>query len=312
MTARRLLALVATTGLILAGTLGAPVASAHERPAADRGSIAVGGTVTTPATYSPAELAALEQTMLPDLRDARRAGLTLTGTLLEPLVTASAPVLPAAKNAALRVTLTVSGDGRRRVAVALGELAPNNGNHPALLVPSRGADGRHPGVDLVFPGDRGFSRTVRHVRRIDVAVAAPALPTDVPAGGLRLVSGRKVVTLTAADLERLPAVTRTVAFQSGQGPQQHVETGPTLARVLRAAHLRSGATTTVAAIADDGYVATVTPAEATAGRRPLLLATVEDGVPLDQPRLVTDGDVFGARYVSGVLALEVSAGRGCR
>lgn len=32
----------------------------------------------------------------------------------------------------------------------------------------------------------------------------------------------------------------------------------------------------------------------------------DEVTPLDQPRLVTDGDVFGGRYVTGVLALEIA------
>ncbi|HEX3778357.1 MAG TPA: hypothetical protein VHX38_01730 [Pseudonocardiaceae bacterium] len=41
------------------------------------------------------------------------------------------------------------------------------------------------------------------------------------------------------------------------------------------------------------------------GGRPLLLSTAEDGTALAQPRLVTDGDVEGGRYVSGVVVLQI-------
>lgn len=309
----KIFTLATTAGLLLAGATGVPAsASVHQRTAHHDRGVSVAGSVADPTTYSPGQLAALTQTTLPDLRDPRHPGRQLTGTLLEPLVDASGPVLPQAKNARLRVTLTVSGRHSRAVAVTVGELDPGNGNHPALLVAHHRAGSRPSGFDLVFPGDRGSSRTVRNVRAVEVEVAAPVLPTDVPAGAVRVVDGPRSVILSPADLHRLPTATRSVAFLSGQGPQQHLETGPRLAAVLRAAHVRAGASSTVAAIAGDGYVATVTPAEATAGRRPLLLATVEDGVPLDQPRLVADGDVSGGRYVTGVLALEVSSARGCR
>jgi hypothetical protein len=56
------------------------------------------------------------------------------------------------------------------------------------------------------------------------------------------------------------------------------------------------------------YVATVTPAEQLVGGRPLQLSLNEDGVALAQPRLVTDGDVHGGRYVSGVVDLYVGTG----
>ena len=310
---RQLLALSTAVGLLLVGAVDIPTAAAEDgRHGA--GGVSVTGAVSRPLSYTPAELAALTQTTLPDLRG-EHLRAQVTGTLLEPLVDASLPVLPDAKNAALRVTVTVKGRCYERVSLALAELAPSNGNHPALLVAGEARGQHRRAVDLVVPGDRGYARTVHQVREIDVAVAAPALPLDVPLGSVRVVAGRRSVTLGAATLAKLPAATRNVAYQSGQGPQQHVETGPALASVLRAARIRSTPTTTVAAIATDGYVAAVSPAEATSGRRPLLLALAEDGVALDRPRLVTDGDVFGARYVTGVVALEVDRerphGHGC-
>ena len=66
--------------------------------------------------------------------------------------------------------------------------------------------------------------------------------------------------------------------------------------------------TWVAAVGSDGYVATVTPAEAWPGGRPLLISLSEDGTPLSAPRLVTDGDIKGGRYVSGVYDLVVGQG----
>ena len=102
--------------------------------------------------------------------------------------------------------------------------------------------------------------------------------------------------------------TESVTFIAGTGTQAHTETGPTLAAVLAAAHVPTGPDTWVAAVGSDGYIATVTPAEATDGDRQLLISTIEDGVALTQPRLVTDGDVKGGRYVSGVFDLLVGDG----
>ena len=59
---------------------------------------------------------------------------------------------------------------------------------------------------------------------------------------------------------------------------------------------------------DDNYTAAVTPAEQFAGGRPLQLSLNEDGVALAQPRLVTDGDVKGGRYVSGVVDIYRGTG----
>jgi hypothetical protein len=64
----------------------------------------------------------------------------------------------------------------------------------------------------------------------------------------------------------------------------------------------------VAAVGSDGYVATVTPAEAFVGGKQLLVSLNEDGVAQAQPRLVVSGDVKGGRYVSGVDNLVVGGG----
>src|SRR5882757_7591678 len=106
------------------------------------------------------------QTTLPDTRSGHGAH-TVTGVPLEALVNTSTPVLPAgAKNGLLRVVVTVSGSGRRDVAVALGELDANFGNHPALLALKEDGHTLGGGPELAFPGDRGFSRTVERVTRV--------------------------------------------------------------------------------------------------------------------------------------------------
>jgi hypothetical protein len=268
----------------------------------------VAGAVGNPGRFTQAELAALPQTRLADHRP-RSDGHELTGVLLQTLIDDARPDLPAVKNAALRVTATAVGR-HRKVTVARGELDPNLGNHPALLVLAR--DG-HPlrGVpQLVFPGDTNRDRTVRHVRRIVVSVAAPDMST-VSEGSLLLAAGHRHVVVSAARLAALPQHTRTVTFVSGSGAQKHVETGPSLAAVLGAARVQTTRTTSVAASATDGYVAAVTPGEASSGGRTLLVSLVQDGAPLTRPRLVVDGDVFGGRYVSDVTVLTVSGAR-CR
>ena len=99
-----------------------------------------------------------------------------------------------------------------------------------------------------------------------------------------------------------------MTFIAGTTSQTDTETGPALAAVLLAAHVLPGLATWVAAVGDDGYVATVTPAEALVGARPLLISLAENGTALPEPRLVADGDVKGGRYVSGVYDLVVGQG----
>lgn len=107
---------------------------------------------------------------------------------------------------------------------------------------------------------------------------------------------------------RLPSQTLTVSFEGPGGEQTHTETGPPLLEVLAVAGVVPTLNTWVAAVGDDNYVATVTPAEQLLGTRPLQLSLVEDGAVLAQPRLVTDGDIKGGRYVSGVVDIYVGTG----
>ena len=301
-----ILAAVLTALLLVGGTVPASATNKiPHRPShpSQARPITVGGQVSTPGSYSPADLAALPQTTLPDVRGPRPRP-DLTGVLLESLVTAAGPQAPAVKNADLRVSIVVAGR-HDAVAATLAELQPRFGNHPALLIDQ--GHGRDAETDLVFPGDRGHRRTVRDVRSITVSIAAPTLPVGLPSGAIQISTDRGTAVLTARRLARLPQLTRTVTFASGSGQQTRVETGPTLADVLRAAHVHTTSTSVVAAIADDSYVSTVTPGEATSGRRTLLVSLQEDGNALGQPRLVTDGDIAGGRYVSGLLGLQVTS-----
>lgn len=298
---RAIVAGALTVPLLLGGTTSAGATEIDRSHHATK--VEVRGAVDNPDTFTRAELAGLPQTTLTDRRP--HAGRhALTGVLLLTLVDGAKPQVPTAKNAVLRVTATVDGTNRE-IAVARGELDPDIGNHPALLVLTR--DGRkvHGAPELVFPDDTNRARTVHDVRRIKVAVATPAATT--PAEGTVVVaSGHRETVLSAARLAALPQRTRTVTYLSGAGEQTRVEIGPSLAAVLRAARLKTTAKTAVAASATDGYVAAVTPGETISGGRPLLLSLVEGGVPLTRPRLVVDGDVFGGRYVSDVTVLTVT------
>lgn len=116
------------------------------------------------------------------------------------------------------------------------------------------------------------------------------------------------MTLSSALLAGLPSETLTVSFAGPGGEQTHTEVGPPLWEVLAVSGVWPGLNTWVAAVGSDNYVATVTPAEQFVGGRPLQLSLAEDGVGLAQPRLVTDGDIKGGRYVSD--AVDVYTGTG--
>lgn len=269
--------------------------------------VRVGGEVATPATYSLSQLAALPNSTYTVHRPEPGGGtVPVQGVNLESLVERSNPVLPAAKNALLRVTVTVQGAAGKRVAFALGELDPNFGNHPAVLALVVGV--RHlRAAALVVPGDTSPRRRIDQVSAVTVGVVG-ATPSAPPPGAVDVRFGSRQVVLRAQELSRLPVAALTVTFIAGATSETDTEQGPPLAEVLEAAQVPIGPTTWVAAVGSDGYVATVTPAEAFVGGRPLLLSRVENGAPLTQPRLVADGDVKGGRYVS--LVVDLVAGQG--
>jgi hypothetical protein len=239
---------------------------------------------------------------------------TDTGVLLETLVMDADPAYPSSllntKNELLRLTVTVKGASYARVTLAVGELDPNFGDHPAVLALTRNGRPMAGGPELVVPGDRTQARFVRAVSRITVGIAsAPATDTSPGAGSpVEVIFGRRTVILTSALLSRLPSETLTVSFAGPGGEQTHTETGPPLWQVLRAAGIRPSLKMWVAAVGSDNYVATVTPAEQFVGGRLLQLSLVEDGVTLAQPRLVADGDVKGGRYVSDVVDIYAGIG----
>jgi hypothetical protein len=270
--------------------------------------VSVAGAVAAPGTYDLSQLPRTTFSTTERWWWGSRTHID-TGVSLEDLVNAAALKLPAAKNAILRVTVTVSGRWDWPVTLALGELDPNFGNHPAYLELTQ--DGRAlPAPELVVPGDTFGARTVPDADQVTVGVQSPGPITPPSAGALTIVDGPFTCVLSAAQLAELPARTLSVTFLAGTANQNHTEVGPTLTEVLRAAHLWFGLNTWMAAVGSDGYVATVTPAEAFVGGRPLLISLNEDGQALAQPRLVTDGDVKGGRYVSGVDNLVVGQGAG--
>ncbi len=231
--------------------------------------------MTSPSTYTISQLAALPQTTASVTVGGRQ--FTDTGVLLETLVTDAGPAYPASllntKNEQLKVTVTVYGSARRHVTFAVGELDPSFGNHPALLALTQNGQPVARGPELVVPGDRAPIRFVPQVSQVTIGIAtAPATDTDPGAGSpVEVIDGHHEVTLTAALLARLPAETLHVSFAGPSGVQTHTEVGPSLLEVLAIAGVVPTLNTWVAAVGDDNYVATVTPAEQFAGQRPLRL-----------------------------------------
>src|SRR5262249_34468367 len=149
-----------------------------------------GGTVSTPATYSLSQLQALPQSTFSVTRPWWWGSHTDPdqGVSLEALVNAAQPTLPSAKNALLRVTVTVSSELSGSVTFALGELDSGFGNHPAYLAL---AENGHwlPAPELVVPGDVFAARTLFSVDKITVGVQNPTVTTPPAAGSLTIEDG---------------------------------------------------------------------------------------------------------------------------
>lgn len=145
------------------------------------------------------------------------------------------------------------------------------------------------------------------------ASAATARPAHHPHAARVVVTGQVEHrrTYTVAGLRAFPQHTVAVTFTSGSGTEHHTFTGPLLTDVAAAAAPRFDPDVKndqlrffVAATGTDDYRALVSWGEIDPafGAREVLLATSQDGAPLDAegPRLVVPGDIKGGRYVSTV------------
>lgn len=295
-------AIAVSAGLVGLGGGASVVASAQ--PGGP--SVKVEGAVAAPATYSLDALRAMPQTTF-SVTTGTQTELD-QGVSLESLVDASQPQLPNVKNGLLTAIITVADPWGRQRTFALGELDASFGNHPAYLtLEENGVRLARP--ELIVPGDKSDARCVPDVSEIGIAIEDPAVVTPPEVGALTIEHGGTTTVLGPHELASLPQRTLTVTFMGPGGSQTHTETGPTLNEVLRAAHIEPDLNTWVAGVGSDGYVATVTPTEADIGGRPLLISLIEDGQTFlsqqEGPRLVTDGDVKGGRYDTGMDDLVV-------
>ncbi|MEZ5121797.1 MAG: hypothetical protein R2736_09500 [Solirubrobacterales bacterium] len=288
--------------MALASAVGAPAASAALDPAA---TVAVGGQVTTPHTYTVAELQTLPQQDV--VAEVGGDAHTFRGVSVDALITAADPVLPGGHNPTLRVTAELTGTAGRTVTLARGELLADFGAKDAVLALERDGVELSNGPQLVVGGDAQPTRMLGGIGQLDIAVQSPMATTPPSPGALTVRGPNSTRVLDAATLAGLPAETLAVSFLSGNPPvtQNRTEVGPMLDTVLRAAGFVPDKVAWVAAVAPDNYVAVVTPSEMTVGGRLLQISLNEDSAPLTQPRLIVSGDVRGGRYVSNTYDLVV-------
>jgi hypothetical protein len=157
-------AVLAALSVPATGALAAPAAAPGRIPPP---ALVVSGTVSDPASYTLSQLAALPGETVKLSLPGHLGAVQATGVSLDALVTLASPVLPAAKNALLRVIVTAGGPGGHRVSFALGELDPNFGNHDGVIVLS--VNGKPLAAPaLVIPGDTVPLRDLPVVSSISV------------------------------------------------------------------------------------------------------------------------------------------------
>ena len=149
-----------------------------------------------------------------------------------------------------------------------------------------------------------------------VALAAPAA-AQAPAATFQVTGDvNNPLTLTTADLAKLPQHKVRVKFLSGSSKERHTYRGPYLYDVVTQAQpdfdpdiKNDKLRFYVSATGADGYAAIVSWGEIDPdfGARKILLAVSEDGRSLaaDGPRLVVPRDKRGGRYVSNVISIRV-------
>ncbi|MFE0017578.1 molybdopterin-dependent oxidoreductase [Mesorhizobium sp. NPDC059054] len=157
-------------------------------------------------------------------------------------------------------------------------------------------------------------KTVRALLPILILLATPALATDgIALSGAGITTG----TLTAADLDKLPATELDVSFKTRNGMEKGHYKGVLLWSLLQEKGLsrlsqehHEDLKHTFLVTADDGYSVAFSIGEIAPdfGNRAVILATEQDGKPLvpgEGFRLVVPGDARGARSVKGVVSIEV-------
>jgi hypothetical protein len=121
-------------------------------------------------------------------------------------------------------------------------------------------------------------------------------------------------TVTMGVLQAFPPRSQAVTFESSVGTEHHTYVGAALNDVVSAADpiVDTAAKHPMLALAilatgADGYRAALAWADASPqlSTAPVLVAYTEDGLPLEQPRLVVSGDLGGARYVRDLVDLRI-------
>lgn len=140
--------------------------------------LTVTGAVSTPRTYTLADLQALPASKLTVSWYSGRDGLvtgSYIGVPLYDLITAAGVVTnPNQKNDILRASILVSATDCYQTMIAMGEILPNFGGEQAMVAYANGDGtplGRDEGmVRIIMPGDKAGGRDVFRARTLTVRI----------------------------------------------------------------------------------------------------------------------------------------------
>jgi hypothetical protein len=255
---------------------------------------------------------------------------TYTGTTLWDLLTdAGGVTVTSAKNDILSKYVIATGSDGYQAVFSLGEIDPSFGNQPVLIAyaDTAGQLGPH-GSDglarVVVPGDIAGGRYVSDL----VSLKVKSLPEPGP-GGPGGIADQATLSGAVADPgivtpETLCALhqstTETAKYIAGSTPVTDTYTGVSLWTLIQDAGLLTDPSIkndllgfAVVATGSDGYRAIISLGEIAPnfGDQPDLVAYQDTGGQLGPGgsdgalRLIVPGDVYGGRYVSNLVSLQV-------
>jgi DMSO/TMAO reductase YedYZ molybdopterin-dependent catalytic subunit len=154
-----------------------------------------------------------------------------------------------------------------------------------------------------------IARCAGFVVALVMLAGAPALAAGVSIGG----QVQHPSTLTAEDLQKLPATTVPTSFQTDKGVESASYTGALLWTVLAhaspidAAGKNARLRHVFLVKGSDGYVISLSEGELDPmfENKSIILAYAKDGKPIDGIRLVVPGDKHGGRAVRDVVGIDV-------
>lgn len=311
----------------IAGIAAAAIAASFAmagpaRAAGPTSSVFVGGGVVTPGSYDLARLQSLPQVTQTDTFTSGGGAQThtYTGTSVWSVLNDAGVVVDASvKNDVLNKLVVATGSDGYKSVFSLGELNPSFGHRASLVATSetKGATTAPLGADgfarVTAPGDHKGGRYVSNLAALTVETSASRQGATTGGPTTAFSVGGAVdhaLGVDLADLEALPAITRTIGADTYTGVSlwsllsdvAGLDTDPAIKNDVLGMY--------VVATGSDGYrsVFSLGELDPDFGAEPDLVAFDDNGAGLGAKgfaRLVVPDDVKAGRWVSNLVSLEV-------